>query len=79
MSDWPPKLTMTPEGTAGLFLRYRVKANCTKEDVDAMAKLLKEYWFAGFKNALEQIASAGAEGYESEIEKMYNNLKERGE
>lgn len=49
MSDWPPKLHVTPRGAASAFLAFRIKAG-GPEDIDALAALLKEYWIGGFRS-----------------------------
>ena len=45
----PPKITLTPEGVAGLFLMSHCKG-ADKDSVDALVEIFKLYWEEGVKS-----------------------------
>ena len=47
--EWPPRITLTPEGVAGLFLMTHCKV-ADKSSVEALVELFKLYWEDGKKS-----------------------------
>ena len=52
--NWPPKITLTPEGVAGLFLMSHCGACADGLAKDALVELFKLYWDDGFKSGIRK-------------------------
>lgn len=54
-SNWPPRFTLTPKGTAGLYLKtLSFEKGIGGEDQVRLATILEEYWTAGFNAAKKE-------------------------
>lgn len=46
--DWPPRLSVTPEGAAGIYL-ISIGGSGNAEDQQRLAALFEEYWKGGYE------------------------------